>query len=389
MNNNIEISPNQIKIGIIGGGQLGKMIILEGKKLGIEFIILDPNKDCPSSSIADEQIIGDYYDTIKIEELANKSDLITYELEHIDAEKLISLGNQGYKIEPSPNTLKMIQNKYTQKCFLKNWNIHIPDFKKVNNIEDIKDYIKKENLPVILKNCYGGYDGKGNKVIRNKEDIENSFNILGGNNNELMVEKYISFTKEISIIAGRSITGEIKVYPLSENIHEDNILRTTIVPARVDEKVKIKAENLALKVMENLEGTGVFCIEMFVNKEEVLINEIAPRVHNSGHYTIEACNISQFQQHLRCILGYSLLDPYLIKPSVMINILGEQEKEGNAVMKGLEYPLEDSDAYIHFYGKERTKPLRKMGHITLLGEDIEEILNRAEKIRTNFKVTTD
>jgi len=389
LDNNCINGINSIKIGIIGGGQLGKMIILEGKKFGIKFIILDPDKRCPASSVADEQIIGDYYDPNKIKELVKMCNVVTYELEHINADTLIELKDQGYKIEPAPNTLKMIQNKYGQKQFLKSHNIETTDFNKVNSIEDIKTYIDKEGLPVILKSCYGGYDGKGNKLIKQYQDIEIAYKFLDGENNMLMVEKYISFINEISVIAARSITGEIKIYPLAENIHEDNILRTTIVPARVKNKVADKAKHLALKVMEKLDGAGLFCIEMFVDaKNEVLVNEIAPRVHNSGHYTLDGCNVSQFQQHLRAILGYPLATPYLIKPSVMINILGEEGIEGRTVIEGLKTTLEDSDAYVYLYGKEYTKSLRKMGHVTLLGEDIKEVLNRAEKIRNTLKITS-
>jgi len=380
---------NRIKIGIIGGGQLGKMMILEGKKLGIQFIILDPDESCPASSIADEQIVGDYYDASKIEELAVKCHIVTYELEHINANILIELKEKGYKIEPSPSTLKMIQNKYRQKQFLRSHNIATTLFDKVNTIDDIKNYIAKEGLPVVLKSCYGGYDGKGNKLIRKVEDIEAAYKLLKVEGRELMVEKYISFTSEVSVIAARSTTGEIKIYPLSENIHEDNILRTTIVPARFMDDVVSKAENLALNIMEKLDGAGVFCIEMFIDKNrEVLINEIAPRVHNSGHYTLEGCNISQFEQHLRAILGYPLATPYLIKPSVMINLLGEEGIEGKAVIQGLTSTLDKQDVYVHFYGKEYTKPLRKMGHVTLLGEGIEEILKRAEIIRNTLKITS-
>jgi len=283
----------------------------------------------------------------------------------------------------------MIQNKYIQKSFLKSNNIPTTPFEKVSSIEDIKSYIDKEGLPVILKSCYGGYDGKGNKLIKNNEDIEAAYELLEGESKELMVEKYISFINEVSVIAARSITGEVKIYPLAENIHENNILRTTIAPARVNNEIISKATQLALKVMGKLDGAGVFCIEMFVDKEGlVFINEIAPRVHNSGHYTLEGCNISQFEQHLRAILGYPLATPYLIKHSVMINILGEEGVEGKVVIEGLLATLENQDTYIHFYGKEYTKPLRKMGHVTLLGENIEEVLSRADKVRDILKITS-
>ena len=388
LNKNFRNSPNIIKIGIVGGGQLGRMMILEGKKLGIKFIILDPDENCPSSSIADEQIVGGYYDADKIQELAKRCDVLTYELEHINADVLIDLTEKGYKIQPSPNSLKMIQNKYRQKSFLKTRNISTTEFEKINSIEDIKDYIRREGLPVILKSCYGGYDGKGNKLIRTLDDIEDGYKLLDGANQELMIEKYIHFTHEISVITARGANGDIKIYPFAENIHEDNILRTTIVPARVNNEVARNARDLALKVMRELDGTGVFCIEMFVDKNnQVLVNEIAPRVHNSGHYTLDGCNVSQFEQHLRAILEYPLANAYLIKPSVMINLLGE-DTEGRALIQGLEPTLQDSDVYVHFYGKEYNKPLRKMGHVTLLGEDVEQVLRRAEKIRNTLKITS-
>lgn len=382
-------SPNTIRIGIIGGGQLGRMIILEGKKLGIKFVILDPDTKCPASSIADDQLVGDYYDKDMIKRLVQKCDIVTYEIEHIDADVLMELEGTGEKIQPSPKTLKLIQNKYRQKDFLRSHNIAIPYFEEIKSVKDIEDFIKREGLPVVLKSCYGGYDGKGNKLIRKIEDIKDGYEFLEGDSRELMVERYVSFSHEVSVIVARSIKGEIKVYPVGENIHEDNILRTTVVPARIDESIRVKAQNLALGVMKKIEGAGVFAIEMFVDKDgEVLINEIAPRVHNSGHYTLEGCNISQFEQHIRAIVDLPLGTPYLIKPAVMINLLGEEDKEGEAILEGSEIVLEDNDAYIHFYGKEKTKPLRKMGHVTLLGVEIEEILSRAEKIRNILKVTT-
>lgn len=383
----IKNSPNTVKIGIIGGGQLGKMIILEGKKLGIQFIVLDPDENCPAASIADEQILGGYYDSEKIEKLAACCHVLTYEVEHIHADILMALVEKGHSIQPAPTTLKMIQNKYRQKTFLLEKGIATTEFEKITTVVDIENYIRREGLPAILKSCYGGYDGKGNKVIRTVDEIEKAYQLLGGSTNELMIEKYITFTHEISVIAARGAYGEIRLFPIGENIHEENILRTTIVPARVEASVLQKAEKLALEVMEELEGTGVFCIEMFVDPEgNVLVNEIAPRVHNSGHYTMEGCNISQFQQHLMAILEYPLATPYLIKPSLMMNLLGE-EKEGRAMIEGLTEVLQYDDTYVHFYGKEYTKPLRKMGHVTLLGHNPEALMDKAEKVKKVLKIT--
>lgn len=366
------------------------MMVLEGKKLGLHFNILDPSHDCPASSIADQHIIGNFYDQEKIQSLAEISDVITYEFEHIDADMLVELEKQGHRIYPSPSTLKIIQNKYEQKNFLQKYGLSVPKFQKVVSIEDIDRATEEYGFPLILKSCKGGYDGKGNYVIKTKGDIKKAYGNLGGSHRDLMIEAYIPFKMEISVLIARGITGEMKIYPLAENIHENNILKTTIAPARVRRETEEKAHKLALKTMEILKGIGIFCIEMFVDQEDNLfINEIAPRTHNSGHYTIEGCSTSQFYQHLRGILGLPLGDTSLVKEAVMINLLGEEGYVGKTKVTGVEKALALSGVYVHIYGKTDTKPNRKMGHATIVDTNVASALKKADYVRDILKIISE
>ncbi|KAB3532122.1 5-(carboxyamino)imidazole ribonucleotide synthase [Alkaliphilus serpentinus] len=367
------------------------MMALEGKKLGLSFIILDPQPNCPAASVVDQQIIASFYDKDKIKELAELTDIITYEFEHIDAEVLIQLAKDGYKIYPSPYTLKIIQDKYHQKEFLKNHQIPLPDFRPINTLEDLRGAALEIGLPLILKSRRGGYDGKGNFLIRDEGQMTEAYKHLKGEReNDLMVEAFVDFNMEVSAIVARSTEGQTAIYPLSENHHKNNILFTTLVPARISKKIENKAKETALKVMELLEGVGVFCIEMFVDaKDEILINEIAPRVHNSGHYSMEGCSTSQFYQHIRGILGLPLGSTDLIKPSVMMNLLGEDKSSGRARVVGYEDLMKTPEAYLHFYGKTETKPHRKMGHFTVLNDDLEKGLRIATDLKGKIKVIAE
>ncbi len=377
-------------IGIIGGGQLGKMLIQEGKKLGLKFNILDPTLNCPAASIADKHIVGSFYDSSKLLELAEASEIITYEFEHIDADLLVSLMEKGHRIYPSPLTLKLIQDKYLQKMFLKENNIPTPKFTAINSIEELYKAGMSFGYPMLLKLRKGGYDGKGNYLISREEQVPEAYVALGGGKKPLMAEAFVDYSMEISAIVARGANSQLEVYPLSENQHENNILRTTIVPARLTDEAAVKGREIALRTLELLEGIGVFCIEMFVDAENnVYVNEIAPRTHNSGHYTIEGCYTSQFAQHLRCILGLPLGSCQLIHPSVMINLLGEEKNEGKARLVGAVEALAMPKLYLHLYGKEETKPLRKMGHITIVDESLEEALCKAVSIAGKVKVIAE
>ena len=365
------------KIGIIGGGQLGKMMILEAKKMGFYVSILDPTKKCPAHSIADQHLVADFDDKNAIKKLAQKSDLITYEFEHIDVEVLKELEAEDYKIYPTGRSLEIIQNKYHQKNVLKQDQIAIPDFKKVSNPNDIKEAADDFGYPLMLKSCTGGYDGKGNALIDNKSEVESAFQELGSGKTPLMVERYIPFKKEISIIAARGLNGKMKVYPVGENEHQNNILYETKVPAEISEELKKEAEELAREVLKVFEGIGIFCVEMFVTEEdELLVNEIAPRPHNSGHYTIEGCVTSQYEQHVRAITGLPLGDSSLVRPSVMRNILGSG-KEGKAQIIGLEPALAIEGVKVHIYQKTIARPGRKMGHLTVTADSLKLAVERA------------
>jgi 5-(carboxyamino)imidazole ribonucleotide synthase len=366
-------------LGIIGGGQLGMMITEAAKKMPeyiSKIIVIDPTENCPASQVGAEQIVADFKNKEAIIDLANKSDIITYEIESGDSDVLKSV-EKNAEINPSPETLKIIQDKFLQKSFLLENNIPIPDFIKIKNIEDVKKGLNKFGYPVLLKARRGAYDGRGNYKINSEDEIQKAFEYFKGQN--LLLEKFIQFKMEVSVIASRNTKGQIKTYPLVENIHENNILRETIAPARVSDKVTKNAEEIAKKTMTVLKGAGIFCIEMFVTQnEDIVINEIAPRVHNSGHHTLQSSETSQFEQHLRAILGLDLGSTKLIHNTVMYNILGTHGFEG-------EYrPLDISkdNLFLKMYGKKISKPLRKLGHLNLVGTKGESIDQLVQKLET-------
>ncbi|MCL2009526.1 MAG: 5-(carboxyamino)imidazole ribonucleotide synthase [Synergistaceae bacterium] len=376
------------RIGIIGGGQLGKMMILEAKRLGFYVATLDPTADCPSHSVSDLHIAAGFDEPEGYFELAKHVDVITYEFEHINAEALGILEKEGHTVYPSVTSLKNIQNKYSQKKILSGHSIPVPGFAEVYGVDDILAFGDKGRFgyPLMLKTTTGGYDGKGNALIGNEGEVEEAYNQLGGGAKELMVEKFVDFDKEISIIACRGIDGTRVIYPVAENMHANSILDTTIVPARIGEGAIKKATAIADKVMEVFEGVGTFCIELFVGKDgEIYVNEVAPRPHNSGHYTIEGCFASQFENHIRGIVGLPFGSTRLISPAVMVNLLGESD--GAAKLEGLEEAYLEPDARVHFYGKSESKTGRKMGHFTVVDKDIETAVEKAREIKRLVRIT--
>jgi 5-(carboxyamino)imidazole ribonucleotide synthase len=375
------------KIGIIGGGQLGQMMILEAKKMGFYITVLDPTLKCPAHTIVDEHIVADFDDKEAIRLLAEKSDVITYEFEHIDSQVLKELEAEGKKVYPTATSLEIIQNKFSQKTLLQKHNLPVPEFMAVSSPEDILKAGKEYGFPLMLKSCTGGYDGKGNHVVKDENDCINGFNALGGGKLPLMAEKFFPFTMEISVLACRAINGDIKVYPVAENIHKDSILDETKVPANISKETAENAMALAKSVMEVFEGVGMFCVEMFVGKDgSVAVNEVAPRPHNSGHYTIEACVTSQFEQHIRAVSGLPLGDPSLVRPVVMRNILGEEGYKGKALVEGADECLAIPGVTLHVYGKEESKPKRKMGHLTATASTLEEAEKNAAKAKEAVKI---
>lgn len=376
----------QKKIGIIGGGQLGKMMIQEAKKMGFYIMVLDPAEHCPAHTLVDQHIVAEFNDKKAIRFLAENTDVVTYEFEHIDADILQTLETEGKKVYPTAKSLKVIQNKYTQKKLLLEHGLPTPAFCKVLSEEDILKAGESYGFPFMLKACTGGYDGKGNFVVETKENITQAYQALGSGTLKLMAEKFFPFVMEISVLACRGISGEIQVYPVAENLHKDSILDETRVPANISKQTTQNAMDLAKRVMEVFEGVGMFCVEMFVDKQgKVSVNEVAPRPHNSGHYTIEACVTSQFEQHIRAITGLPLGSPALLKPVVMRNLLGEGES-GKSCIFGAEQALCIPGAFLHIYGKEESKPKRKMGHITVIADSVEEAAQKAQQAKDAVRI---
>ena len=373
-------------LGIIGGGQLGMMLTEAAKKMPehiSKVIVLDPNENCSASLVGAEQIVADFKDKNSIINLANQVDIITYEIESGDSDVLKSVENKA-EINPSPETLKTIQDKFLQKTFLQNHNIPVPEFIKVDDIEEVKEGLKKFGYPALLKARRDAYDGKGNFKIDSENEIQTAYDYFKGQ--KLMLEKFVPFKMEVSVIASRNTKGEIKTYPLVENIHEKNILRETIAPSRTSNEVSEKAEKIASNTMDVLKGAGVFGIEMFVTQDdEIVINEIAPRVHNSGHHTLQSSETSQFEQHLRAILGLDLGSTKLLHNTIMYNILGNLDFQGE--YKKIE--ISEKNIYLKMYEKKISKPLRKLGHLNIVGfekQSIDELLTQLEKIKGSVEV---
>ena len=373
-------------LGIIGGGQLGMMIAEAAKKMPKEIskiIVVDPTENCPAAQVGAEQIVADFKDKDAIVDLANKSDIITYEIESGDS-NVLKYVEKYAEINPSPETLRIIQDKFLQKSFLQENNIPVPEFIEINEIDEVRKGLGKFGYPALLKARRDAYDGRGNYKIDSEDQIQKAFDYFKGQ--KLMLEKFVPFKMEVSVIAARNTKGQIKTFPLVENIHEENILRETIAPARVSSQVTEKAEKIASQTMDVLKGAGVFGIEMFVtHDDQIVINEIAPRVHNSGHHTLQSSETSQFEQHLRAILGLELGSTKLLRPTIMYNILGTKTFEGE--YKPLVIP--DENLFLKMYGKKISKPMRKLGHFNLIStndESIDVLLNKVESIKPRAAV---
>lgn len=366
------------KIGIIGGGQLGKMMILDARRMDYYFVILDPTPHCPAHNIADEHIVAGFDDIEAIKKLAEKVDVVTYEFEHISLEALKQLESSGHKVYPSSDTLFHIQNKKTQKEWLQKFEIPVPHFIGIKDYDALCKAGECLGYPFILKTCTGGYDGKGNAVVEKPGDEEAAYQTLGRGALPLMVEAWIPFEKEISVLACKSVNGDVSVFPVAENYHKNSILDETIVPAAISDSTKEAAFRVARMCVEAVDAVGMLCVELFVTKEgSVLVNELAPRPHNSGHYTIEGCYTSQYEQHIRAILGMPLGNSDLIRPTAMKNLIGD--KNGNSELQGIENAYQNPNVKIHLYGKEKVAVGRKMGHITATADTIKEAL---EAVRT-------
>ncbi|WP_319201278.1 5-(carboxyamino)imidazole ribonucleotide synthase [uncultured Ilyobacter sp.] len=373
------------KLGIIGGGQLGKMTILEARKMDIYTCVLTEEHPSPASEISNEYIIGSLHDEDKIREISEKCDVLTYEIEHINVEVLKELEAKGKKIFPSSRVIEIIQDKSKQKELLDEKNIPTSKWKKLtkDNLEELK---KEFGFPVVQKSCKGGYDGRGVFILKDESDIEK---MIQGDS---FFEEFIECDKEIAVMVARNFNGDIATYPVVEMVFDDktNICDTVVAPARITEDQCKEAKKLALQCVEALDGVGIFGVEMFLTKEgKILINEVAPRPHNSGHYTIEACKTSQYEQFIRSVLNYSLGSCDLLSPACMVNILGEDGYKGKVKVIGMDEMMSVDGAYLHLYGKKDTKPFRKMGHITVLSDSEEEACKLALKAREHLKIISE
>lgn len=357
-------------IGIIGGGQLGRMMALAAKAQGYRIAVLEPTTDSPCGQVADFEIIGAYDDRKAIQQLAHISDVITYEFENIDADTLAWICEESY-VPQGPELLTITQDRIKEKAAIEEAGVEVAPYEVINSVEDLFCKIEIIGYPAVLKTTRGGYDGKGQLVLKSPQDLTGGEVLL--QHGACVLEKWIPFEKEISVIVTRKIDGETAIFPVAENIHQENILHQTIVPARISEEIQADAVQKATQLASSLGLVGTLAVEMFVTSDgTIFINELAPRPHNSGHYTIEACETSQFEQHIRAICNWPLGSTHLLKPAVMVNLLGEH-------MTALYEEIPQLPNWkVHLYGKKEPKVKRKMGHITILKETVTDALKEIE-----------
>lgn len=361
-------------IGVLGGGQLGRMMALAGSNLGYRFVALDPTSESPCGQVAG-QIVAAYSDQTAARELAERSDVITYEFENVDADVAALLEELSY-VPQGSRLLYTTQHRLREKRAVEKAGAKVAPYAEISSEDDLREAVSKLGIPSVLKTATGGYDGKGQWVIRSEAEIAPAYAELSKAGTELVLEQFISFVTEVSVIAARSPRGEIKTFPVAENIHVDNILHASIVPARVDYTVLQEAERLAGQIAESLQAVGLLAVEMFLTEDgDIYVNELAPRPHNSGHYTMEACATSQFEQHVRAICNLPLGETKLHKSVVMVNVLGEHmEDVVNIVVNGVPTGSKVIPK-VHLYGKNGSAPKRKMGHINLLCDNVEDGLD--------------
>jgi len=368
------------RIGILGGGQLGRMLLQEAINLNIHLHCLDPDENAPCSKIAHSFTVGSLTDYETVLAFGKDKDLISVEIENVNIEALKALEKQGVAVFPQAHILELIQDKGLQKQFYLENNIPTASFELIENKADL---LEKIHFPIVHKLRKGGYDGKGVQILKNEEEAEKSFDMPS------ILEEQIPFVKELSVIVARNKNGETKAFPAVECEFnpEANLVEFLFAPATISEELEQQAKDLAISVIEKLNMIGLLAVELFLDVDgNLLVNEIAPRPHNSGHHTIE-CNVtSQFAQHLRAILNLPLGETSITKAGAMINLLGEKGFEGKAVYDGLETALEIPGVYPHIYGKEITKPFRKMGHVTITDATIEAVKLKAKKVQNTIRV---
>lgn len=373
-----------LKLGVLGGGQLGRMLLQSAINYNITTYMLDPDKDAPCKNLCDDFTVGSLADYDTVYQFGKKVDVLTIEIEKVNVDALEQLEKEGVVVYPQPRVIRLIQDKGTQKQFFKENNIPTADFDLVDG--NLSDYLKKGNsfaMPFVQKLRRDGYDGKGVQMIRSKADIDKAFTAPS------LVERLVDFDREIAVMVARNAQGECSTFPTVEmEFHpEANLVEFLISPAAISSYLQLKAENLAIQVAEALDIVGLLAVELFVTKDgQILVNELAPRPHNSGHQTIEGNKTSQFDQHLRAIFNLPLGATDTIATSVMINVLGAEGHEGLAQYEGIETLMAEEGVYIHLYGKKLTKPFRKMGHVTVVNADRETAVAKARRIKEQITV---
>ena len=373
-----------MKVGILGGGQLGRMLLQAAANYTVETYVLENDPHCPAAHLCHHFVKGNINDFETVYNFGKGLDAITIEIEAVNVAALEKLAEEGVKIFPHPAAIKTIKNKVTQKSFYREHAIPTSDFVITENKEALQQHIAF--LPAVHKIGQGGYDGKGVQVINHEKEISLGFEA------ESVLEKKVAILKEIAIIVAMNEKGEMAIYPMAEMVMDPylNLLDYQISPAILPEKVIWKAEAIAIKLVKALQSPGLFAIELFIDKQnEVLVNETAPRVHNSGHHTIEANYSSQYDMLWRIILGYPLGNTAAILPAAIVNIIGAEVYAGDAVYQGLQEVLQIDNAFVHLYGKKQTKPGRKMGHVTILHKDYQDLTYKAGLIKNTLKVISE
>lgn len=378
---------SNFKLGILGGGQLGKMLLHDTRKFDIQTYVLDPSEEAPCKIACNQFFQGDLMDFDTVYNFGKKVDILTFEIELVNLDALTQLEEEGVPVYPSPKTLKLIQNKGIQKDFYTQHNIPTAPYQRFENLENLKSAINSQQstlqLPFVWKCTEFGYDGNGVKVVRKVADLDELPNV------ECIAEAMIPFKNELAVIVCRNPSGEIKTYPVVEmEFHpEANQVEYVICPARIDEEVAQKARAIALNVSQQFHHVGLLAVEMFqTENDEILVNEVAPRPHNSGHYSIEASYTSQFENHLRAILDLPLGNTDSKVAGIMVNLVGEENFSGNVIYENIEKILDWDGVTPHIYGKKQTRPFRKMGHVTIANEDVNKARKIAEQVKNTIRV---
>ena len=375
-------------IGIVGGGQLGRMFALEARRMGYRVVVWDPGADAPAALVADEAITAPFDDPEAARELARRSDVVTLEWENADVATLREL-EAGAPVRPGPAVLEVAQHRLSEKDAARRLGVPTAEYRAVRSLPELHAALDAVGTPAVLKTSRGGYDGKGQAVIRDPAEAEAAFRSVAPEGTELILEAFVRFRMEISVVVARSATGEVACFPVGENDHRGGILHSTVVPARISAGLADEARRIARVLAEGLDVVGLLAVEMFVGDDGVIrMNEIAPRPHNSGHYTWEACPVSQFEQQLRAVCGLPLGAVDLLRPAAMVNLMGDDVGTGVG-RAGTAEALRVHTVALHLYGKAESRPGRKMGHLTALGASADEALERAQRAWNSLAANVD